>query len=144
MPHESTDRTALLHRRHRPGRTGRATSPARTASSTSSSGKPGSKANPKANPETLFAAGYAACFGNRRSNVGGHGDGARRLGLRLSRATVTLGKTDTGVGLAVALGRVGARRSTAAPRSSWSTRRTSVCPYSKATRGNIDVTVALA
>ena len=25
-------------------------------------GKPGSKSNPVANPETLFAAGYAACF----------------------------------------------------------------------------------
>ena len=25
-------------------------------------GKPGSQTNPKANPETLFAAGYSACF----------------------------------------------------------------------------------
>ena len=64
-------------------------------------GKPGSKANPKANPETLFASGFAACFGNALNSV------ATAMGLDTSdstvTATVTLGKTDTGVGLAVAL-----------------------------------------
>src|SRR5690348_9094859 len=61
--------------------------------------KPGSKANPKANPETLFAAGYAACFGSAVLSVG------QAQGLDLSDSTVTaevsLGNTETGVGLAV-------------------------------------------
>lgn len=35
-------------------------------------GKPGSTSNPKANPETLFAAGYAACyrFDHREKDAG--------------------------------------------------------------------------
>ena len=104
-------------------------------------GKPGSKANPKANPETLFAAGYAACFGNALNSV------ATAMGLDTSdstvTATVTLGKTDTGVGLAVALVAEvpGLDRGTAQQLVDAAHER---CPYSKATRGNIDVTVALA
>ncbi|HEV7146824.1 MAG TPA: Ohr family peroxiredoxin [Pedococcus sp.] len=103
-------------------------------------GKPGSKANPKANPETLFAAGYAACFGNALNSV------ATALGLDTSdstvTATVTLGKTDTGVGIAVALvAQVpGLDRGTAQQLVDAAHER---CPYSKATRGNIDVTVTL-
>ena len=73
----------------------------KTGFSTSPSGKPGSKANPKANPETLFAAGYAACFGNALNGI------ATAQGLDTSESTVTaavtLGRTDSGVGLAVAL-----------------------------------------
>jgi Ohr subfamily peroxiredoxin len=104
-------------------------------------GKPGSKANPKANPETLFAAGYAACFGNALNSV------ATAMGLDTSdstvTATVTLGKTDTGVGLAVALVATvpSLDRGTAQQLVDAAHER---CPYSKATRGNIDVTVALA
>lgn len=103
-------------------------------------GKPGSKANPKANPETLFAAGFAACFSNALNSV------ARHQGLDTSEstvtATVTLGRTDTGVGLAVALDavipdvdEVTARALVAAAHQA--------CPYSKATNGNIDVTVTV-
>jgi osmotically inducible protein OsmC len=104
-------------------------------------GKPGSKANPKANPETLFAAGYAACFGNALNSV------ATAMGLDTSdstvTATVTLGKTDSGVGLAVALlaDVPGLDTATAQQLVDAAHER---CPYSKATRGNIDVTVALA
>lgn len=64
-------------------------------------GKPGSKTNPKANPETLFAAGYAACFSGALNAM------AAQEGLDTSDSTVTaevtFGKTDTGFGLAVAL-----------------------------------------
>ena len=104
-------------------------------------GKPGSVSNPKANPETLFAAGYAACFGNALNSV------ATAMGLDTSdstvTATVTLGKTDTGVGLAVALVAEvpGLDRGTAQQLVDAAHER---CPYSKATRGNIDVSVSLA
>jgi len=104
-------------------------------------GKPGSKANPKANPETLFAAGFAACFGNALNSV------ATAMELDTSdstvTATVTLGKTDTGVGLAVALVAEvpGVDRATAQQLVDAAHER---CPYSKATRGNIDVIVSLA
>ena len=56
-------------------------------------------------------------------------------------ATVTLGKTDTGVGLAVALVAdvPGARPRHGQQLVDAAHER---CPYSKATRGNIDVTVA--
>lgn len=103
-------------------------------------GKPGSKANPKANPETLFAAGYAACFGNALNTV------ARKQGLDTSESTVTasvdLGMTDTGVGLSVALEAVipGVDEATA---QALVEAAHQTCPYSKATRGNIDVTVTV-
>lgn len=103
-------------------------------------GKPGSKTNPKANPETLFAAGYASCFGNAILSVG------QRAGLDLSASTVTatvsLGTTDTGVGIAAALtvnlpglDQATAEQVTAAAHEN--------CPYSKATRGNIDVEITI-
>lgn len=104
-------------------------------------GKPGSQSNPKANPETLFASGYAACFGSALISVG------RGRGLDLTGSTVTakvrLGSTETGVGLAVALVAdlpgvepdVAQELVEAAHQG---------CPYSKATRGNIEVTVSVA
>jgi osmotically inducible protein OsmC len=102
-------------------------------------GKPGSQANPKANPETLFAAGYSACFSGALNLV------ARQDGLDTSEstvtATVTFGKTETGAGLAVALEAVisGVDQAKA---TELVEKAHQVCPYSKATRGNIDVTVA--
>jgi Ohr subfamily peroxiredoxin len=103
-------------------------------------GKPGSKTNPKANPETLFAAGYAACFGNALISV------AASEGLDVSESTVTasvtLGRTDSGVGLAVALEAVipGVDDDTAQELVNAAHQAS---PYSKATRGNIDVTVTV-
>jgi Ohr subfamily peroxiredoxin len=104
-------------------------------------GKPGSRANPKANPETLFAAGFAACFGNALNSV------ATAMGLDTSDSTVTasvtLGRTETGVGLAVELVAdvPGVERGVAQRLLEEAHQR---CPYSKATRGNIDVRIALA
>lgn len=101
-------------------------------------GKPGSRTNPKANPETLFAAGYAACFGNALNGI------ATAEGLDTGESTVTatvsLGRTDTGVGLAVTLeARIpGVDAATA---QELVEKAHEVCPYSKATRGNIDVTL---
>lgn len=104
-------------------------------------GKPGSKANPVANPETLFAAGYAACFGGALNAM------ATKAGLDTSEstvtATVTFGKTDTGFGLAVDIAAdiPGVDRATA---QDLVAQAHDFCPYSKATRGNIEVTAHVA
>lgn len=104
-------------------------------------GKPGSKSNPKANPETLFAAGYAACFSGALNAVAG------REGLDTSESTVTanvhFGKTESGFGLAVDLVAdiPGVDRETA---EQLVEKAHEFCPYSKATRGNIEVNVSVA
>ncbi len=101
-------------------------------------GKPGSKSNPTANPETLFAAGYAACFGGALIAVG------TQAGVDTTESTVTatvsFGLTDTGVGLAVDLvARMpGVDQATA---DDLMAQADQMCPYSKATRGNIAVTL---
>jgi Ohr subfamily peroxiredoxin len=98
-------------------------------------GKPGSH---KANPETLFAAGYAACFGGALAAV------ADKDGVDASQASVTadvkFGQTDTGVGLAVDIVATvpGVDDQTA---QDLTEKAHQMCPYSKATRGNIEVTV---
>ncbi|MDT4944836.1 MAG: lipoyl-dependent peroxiredoxin [Pseudonocardiales bacterium] len=104
-------------------------------------GKPGSTANPKANPETLFAAGYAACF------QGALAARAKAQDIDTSDSTITadvsLGKTpDGGFGLAVELKieipgvEVGKAKELAELAHD-------TCPYSKATRGNINVTLTI-
>ena len=89
------------------------------------------------NPEQLFAAGYAACFA---SALGVVGRGAK---VDTSEASVTaevgIGKDETGFGLSVVL------RVELPDAIDQATGRTlveqahQVCPYSNATRGNIDV-----
>ncbi|MDT4937487.1 MAG: lipoyl-dependent peroxiredoxin [Pseudonocardiales bacterium] len=100
-------------------------------------GKPGSVANPKANPETLFAAGYAACFQGALANR------AQTQGIDTSDSTVTadvsLGRTaDGGVGLAVELKAEipGVDREKAEELMALAHQ---YCPYSRATRDNIVV-----
>jgi lipoyl-dependent peroxiredoxin len=102
-------------------------------------GKPGSVSNPKANPETLFAAGYASCFNNALGRI------ATMQGLDgaavVTVADVSFGVTgDTGFGLAVELVSTipGVDETTA---QSLAEAAHQACPYSKATRGNIAVTV---
>lgn len=98
-------------------------------------GKPGSN---KANPETLFAAGYAACFGGALAKV------AENEGVDASESSVTaeveFGPTETGFGLAVNLVATvpGVDDATA---QDLTEKAHQMCPYSKATRGNIDVKV---
>ncbi|MFJ8590365.1 organic hydroperoxide resistance protein [Streptomyces sp. NPDC093598] len=91
------------------------------------------------NPEQLFAAGYSACF------QGALGVVARQEGADLTGSTVTakvgLGKNGDGFGIIVAI-------SADIPKVDRGTARSliekahEVCPYSKATRGNITVTLA--
>lgn len=104
-------------------------------------GKPGSAANPKANPETLFAAGYAACFQGALDNR------AQTQGIDTSDSTVTadvsLGKTaDGGVGLAVEL-KVSIPGVDADKAHELVEMAHQFCPYSKATRDNIEVTLTV-
>lgn len=94
------------------------------------------------NPEQLFAAGYAACFESALRHV------ARLKKIPVSSASVTarvgIGSLPTGAfGLAAALtvSLPEIDRSTAQGLVDEAHR---VCPYSNATRGNIDVTVTLA
>lgn len=93
------------------------------------------------NPEQLFAAGYSACFESALRMV------ARMQKLPLTdahiRADVTIGKTDDGgFGLKVALtGHIeglGQKEAHALMEAAHQ-----VCPYSRATRGNIEVTLAV-
>lgn len=103
-------------------------------------GKPGSTANPKANPETLFAAGYAACFQGALANRAATQD------IDTSDSTVTaavsLGKTDGGVGLAVEL-KVEIPGVERAKAEELVALANEFCPYSRATRGNIEVTLTV-
>ena len=93
------------------------------------------------NPEQLFAAGYSACFGQALRLVADrHG---KDVGDSSIRANVDIGKTKGGgFGLAVELiGRLpGLRREEA---QALMEEAHQVCPYSRATRGNIDVKLSV-
>jgi Ohr subfamily peroxiredoxin len=100
------------------------------------SGRPGS------NPEQLFAAGWSACF------LGAMGKAARKLQLALP--------PDTAIDAEIDLGMVGddfqlqARLTVSVPGLDSAQTQALVeeahrtCPYSKATRGNIDVRISVA
>lgn len=94
-----------------------------------------------ANPEQLFALGYAACFHSALKLVGG------RMGKSVDgsivNATVTIGRDENGFGLAVELSASIPGLSAAEVRELLEAAH-EVCPYSKATRGNIPVTLAVA
>jgi Ohr subfamily peroxiredoxin len=93
------------------------------------------------NPEQLFAAGYSACF------LGALGLVARNQGVKLGEhsldAEVDLIKDDTSF-------HVGVRLKLTAPELDRETAEKllhaahEVCPYSKATRGNVDVALEVA
>ena len=91
------------------------------------------------NPEQLFAAGYAACFHSAIKVVAGR-DKLDVTGTEVS-ASVGIGTNDTGGfelaveldGFAPALDKATAEALVASAHE--------VCPYSNATRGNIEVTL---
>ncbi|MFJ5728614.1 organic hydroperoxide resistance protein [Streptomyces paradoxus] len=93
------------------------------------------------NPEQLFAAGYAACFGSALGLVG------RAAKVDVSDAAVTaevsIGKQGEGFGLAVVL-RVELPDSVdEATGRKLVEQAHQVCPYSNATRGNIEVDLVI-
>jgi Ohr subfamily peroxiredoxin len=93
------------------------------------------------NPEQLFAAGYAACFLGAYHLVG------KQLGVDTSEAAVSasvgIGPNGSGgFGLAVELD-IYAPQVPADRRQEVADAAHQVCPYSNATRGNIEVTLSL-
>ena len=103
----------------------------------------GGSGGPGTNPEQLFAVGYAACFQSAllRFATG------RGLDLSESRVTARVGigllRGGGGLGLAVALDldAPGLSRDVAADLMN---RAHETCPYSRATRGNIAVTLTVS
>ena len=93
------------------------------------------------NPEQLFAAGYAACFHSAMKVVAGQ-DGLDVTGTEVS-ASVGIGILDSGgFGLEVELD-VYAPALDRATAEALVARAHAVCPYSNATRGNVDVTLTV-
>ena len=93
------------------------------------------------NPEQLFAAGYAACFLSAMHLVG------RKLGVDTTdagvSASVGIGPNgEGGFGLAVEL-HIYIPAVPAERRQELADAAHTVCPYSNATRGNIEVTLTL-
>ncbi|KUN28751.1 organic hydroperoxide resistance protein [Streptomyces antibioticus] len=90
------------------------------------------------NPEQLFAAGYSACF------QGALGVVARQTKADISGSTVTakvgIGKNGDGFGIIVEISAHIPNVDTATGRALLEQAH-QVCPYSKATRGNISVTL---
>jgi len=93
------------------------------------------------NPEQLFAAGYSACFVGAMKFVGNRDKIAVPADVTVD-ATVGIGPIPTGFGIEVTLNisLPGLERSVA---EDLIARAHIVCPYSNATRGNIDVTLNL-
>jgi osmotically inducible protein OsmC len=103
--------------------------------------QPGTSTEPKVNPETLFAAGYSACFQGALANR------AKTVGVDTSDSTVTAEVSfgpseDGGFGIAVEL-KVHIPGVDDAKALEVVELAHQFCPYSKATRGNIDVTLTI-
>ncbi|GAC1308958.1 MAG: organic hydroperoxide resistance protein [Vulcanimicrobiaceae bacterium] len=100
----------------------------------------GGPGGPKSNPEDLFAAGYAACFHSALKLAAGK----MHVPARDSKVTARVGIGPEGesfaldVELIVALPGVEATKAEELVRAAHS-----LCPYSKATRGNVPVRLAL-
>ena len=94
------------------------------------------------NPEQLFAAGYSACFIGAMKFVAG----TQKIALPVDTsidATVGIGQIPAGFGIEVQMvvNVPGMERAAA---QALVDKAHQVCPYSNATRGNIDVRIALA
>jgi Ohr subfamily peroxiredoxin len=93
-----------------------------------------------ANPETLFAAGYAACFESALRLLASNAK--KPLKDASVTATVGIGPRDAGgFGLTVDLAVKGEGLPRAELEELAKAAHETVCPYSHATRGNVDVTV---
>lgn len=104
----------------------------------SSPGGPGTGTN----PEQLFAAGYSACFIGALKAVAGRMKLALPADLAVD-AEVDLGPIPNAYGIAARL-KVSLPGMDRAQGQALVDAAHQVCPYSNATRGNIDVTITLA
>ena len=96
------------------------------------------------NPEQLFAAGYAACFQSALYSVArGRREPKPDLGGSQLTARVGIGPTGHGgFGLAVTLD-LHAPQVAREEAAALMARAHQLCPYSNATRGNVEVTLAV-
>jgi osmotically inducible protein OsmC len=102
----------------------------------------GGAGGPGTNPEQLFAAGYSACFLGALKLVAGKSKVALPADTTIT-GRVGIGAISTGFGIQAEL-RI---RAPGVPREQLQTlvdQAHVVCPYSNATRGNIDVSLVLA
>lgn len=100
-------------------------------------GKPGTST-----PEHLFAAGYAACFGGALDFVGKQHK--RNAAGALVTAAVSIGPREGGgFGLAVALTVEDPSLPQAELEALAAEAHEKICPYSHATRGNVEVTLVV-
>ena len=93
------------------------------------------------NPEELFAAGYAACFHSALKLVAGQ----QKLDVNGTEVSASIGigpLADGGFGLAVALV-ISAPHMDKATAQSLVEAAHKICPYSNATRGNIEVSISV-
>jgi osmotically inducible protein OsmC len=101
----------------------------------------GGAGGPGTNPEQLFAAGYAACFQSALLRIAaGH-----KLDVSGSRITARIGigpLSSGGFGLTAALD-LDAPKIGRDEAADLMTRAHEACPYSRATRGNIEVTLTV-
>lgn len=102
----------------------------------------GGPGGPGTNPEQLFAAGYAACFTGAVKLVARQGKIALPDGMTVT-ARVGMGAVDPGYALTVELvvSLPGLDPALAREIVEGAHKR---CPYSHATRGNVDVTLTIA
>lgn len=94
------------------------------------------------NPEQLFAAGYSACFLGAMKFVAGQQKIALPADTRIE-GSVGIGPIPAGFGIEVAL-RITVPGMERAAAEALVDKAHEVCPYSNATRGNIDVTLTVA
>lgn len=96
------------------------------------------------NPEQLFASGYAACFIGAMKFVASQGGHAKVPADATVSATVGIGpRADKGFGLAVEL-EIDLPGVPRAEAEALVAQADTVCPYSHAVRGNIDVKLIVA
>ncbi len=96
------------------------------------------------NPEQLFACGYSACFLGAMQFVGGQ-TGVKVPADTQVTATVSLGKRDDGEGFTIAVDlQVDLPGLDRAEAEQLLEKAHVVCPYSYATKGNIEVSTTLA
>jgi lipoyl-dependent peroxiredoxin len=96
----------------------------------------------KTNPEELFAAGYAACFHSAVKRVAA--DRKVAIGNSVVEAHVAIGPGDSGPGFTLAVDlRVILPGAEVEAAKDVVRGAHMLCPYSNATRGNIDVTLTV-
>lgn len=101
----------------------------------------GGAGGPGTNPEQMFAAGYAACFMGAVKLVAGQQKVSLPAGFAITGA-VGIGPVKGGFGLAVEL-KINLPGMDRKQAHTLVEKAHQVCPYSNATRGNVDVRLTL-